>query len=355
MKIENVSEGQIFKNYKALCQELCEPVKTGKSKQLQLEDWKRYFEFSKSGNNFIIIETYETPIDKVDNRGKSEGSRRSIYGKAAQLLIVDLLARSHGYITISKSKLMRTIGMTNDNYSPCGQQVKKLAKYTDISEKFIYDFYNINNSNFTSIIESALNNLEDKSIIMYGKITKVSEYGHKYTRTATKYEERRILEAEKETLEELGFEEKSKIRISNKWNKFKKEVENKLNKTTNIKYYYSAYEITVNKKYIDQERNKLADLLLEQVTRHETLHDLNSTIIEHFLLNSAVRHDNGFTAFKLATIRQDANYIEYMTRLASLLIDSKSRSIVSEVESIQLEEELPIELLNEIEQILLFG
>jgi hypothetical protein len=355
MNISNISEGQIFKNYKALCAEINEPIKTGKAKQLQLQDWERYFEYSKSGNSFIINKIYEIPKEKVDGRGKSEGSRRSIYGNATQLLITDLLARSNGYVTISKNKLMLSIGMININFGECSQQVKKLAKYTDINEKFIYDFYNINNGNFTRIIESALNNLEDKSIIIYSRIIKVCEQGRFSPRKATKWEETQILECEKEVLEELGFENKSDVRVSSKWVKFKQGVQNKLSERTEIKYYFYAYEITVNKKYIEQERNKLADLLLEQVVRDETLNNLNSTIIEHFIHNSQERHTNGFTSGKLSKIRLDKNYIEHMKHLATLLIDKDAPRIIDYVAKINLEEELPLELLDEVEQMLLFG
>ena len=44
---------QIFKNYKELCEYLDEPIKTGKSKQLQLKDWERYFSYEKEGQKFI--------------------------------------------------------------------------------------------------------------------------------------------------------------------------------------------------------------------------------------------------------------------------------------------------------------
>ena len=41
--MKQINEGQIFKNYKKLCEYLEEQVRTGKSKQLQLKDWNRYF------------------------------------------------------------------------------------------------------------------------------------------------------------------------------------------------------------------------------------------------------------------------------------------------------------------------
>jgi hypothetical protein len=350
MNINNISEGQILKNYKALCAELNEPIKTGKAKQLQLKDWERYFEYSKSGNSFIINKIHEIPIEKEDHRGK-----KSIYGNAIQLLITDLLARRKGYLTISKNRLMFSIGMISINYGECSQSVKKLAKYIDMNEKMIYDFYNINNSNLTGILETALDNLHDKSILMYNRIFKVVEQGRDISRVATKHEVSKILEYEKETLEELGFKDKSSVRVSNKWVQFNKEVKNKLNKYTEIQYYFSAYEITVNQKYIEQERNQLAELLLEQVVRDETLNNLNSTIIENFIHNSEKRHLNGFTAGKNAKVRLNDKYVENMTELASLLICKTATSILPFIRKIELEEELPLELLNDIEQAMIFG
>lgn len=355
MNINSISEGQIFKNYKALCAELSEPIKTGKAKQLQISDWERYFEYSKSGNSFIINKIYDEPTEKVDNRGKSEGSRRSIYGNAIQLLITDLLARRHGYVTISKNKLMASIGMINVNYGECGKSVKKLAQLVDMDEKMIYDFYNINNCNLTGMLETALDNLQDKSIIMYNRIFKVCEVSKFTPRKANKYEVAQIMEYEKETLEELGFLTKSKVRVSNKWNVFQKEVQKKLSEYTDIKYYYSAYEITVNQKYIEQERNKLAELLLEQVVRDETLNNLNSTIIEQFMINSESRHENGFTSGKKAKIRLDESYIENMKELASLLICNTAPNILSNVRKVEIIDDLTLEWLNDLEHDMLFG
>jgi hypothetical protein len=348
--MNNISEGLIVKNYKALCELLGEPIKNGKSKKLQLEDWNRYFEYNKSGNSFIITKIFEAPKDKQDGRGK-----KSIYSNAIQLLITDLLARKQGYITISKHKLMFSIGMININYGECGKQVKKLSKYINMDEKMIYDFYNINNTNLTGILETALDNLQDKSIIMYNRIIKVCENGKFTPRIATKSEVSQIMECEKETLEELGFTEKSKVRVSNKWTEYKKEVQNKLSKCTEIQYYFYAYEIIINQKYIEQERNKLAELLLEQVVRDETLENLNSTIIEQFTHNSELRNAKGFTSGKWSKVRSSKDYINNMKELASLLICKDASNILPFVRKVVLEEELPLDMLDELEHMMLFG
>ena len=67
--MKKINEGQIFKNYKKLCEYLEEPVKTGKSKQLQLKDWNRFFNWHKEGNQFVVDKVYDIALEKVDNRG----------------------------------------------------------------------------------------------------------------------------------------------------------------------------------------------------------------------------------------------------------------------------------------------
>lgn len=353
MNIEKLYVGQTFKNYKMLCEELGMEAKKANSKKAQLKELDRFCRYHNVGQTFYIDEIYETPKEKVENRGKSEGSRRNIYGNAVQLLITDLLAKSDGYITISKNKLMLSIGMININYGYCGQQVKKLAKHININEKVIYDFYNTNNSNFTGIIETALNNLEDKAVIRHNKIIKVCDQGKYTTRVATKLEELQIMEYEKETLEELGFDSKSKVRVSKKWTEFKKETQKKLNKNTTIQYYYSAYEIIINKKYIEEERNKLADLLLEQVVKNETVSNLNSTIIENITKNAENRQNDISKQGKMSRVRNSFTYIEDIKKLATILVDKSTRNITNEIKNIKLEEELPPDIIEQCE--LLFG
>jgi hypothetical protein len=68
MKIKNLEVKQTIKNYKELCNILNEKVKSGKSKQLQLKDFERYFKYHKEGNKFIIDQIYNKPKKKINNR-----------------------------------------------------------------------------------------------------------------------------------------------------------------------------------------------------------------------------------------------------------------------------------------------
>lgn len=60
MKIDNLKEGMIIKNYNDLCSILDTPKKQGNSKISQLKDLERYCEFHKEGNKFVVDDIYTT-------------------------------------------------------------------------------------------------------------------------------------------------------------------------------------------------------------------------------------------------------------------------------------------------------
>lgn len=72
MVIGSIKVGMKFGNYRQVCAALKEPIKSGSSKRSQIKRWKRYFNYEKIGNGFLIKEIYEDPIPKP----RRLGSRR---------------------------------------------------------------------------------------------------------------------------------------------------------------------------------------------------------------------------------------------------------------------------------------
>jgi hypothetical protein len=350
MKIENLYVGQSFKNYKELCAELGMEIKSStNSRNAQFKELERYCKFNKIGHKITIEEIYESPIDKVDNRG---GNFNTIYGDIIQILIADLLAQCNGHLSISRSKLMNSIGMVNKNYSEGRETVQQLSKYIEIDEKFIYDFYNTSTSNFRSTIETALKSLMDKRVIMYNTLIKVSDKGSFKTRTAKEHELQLIMSIETKTLEEMGYEQISAVRVSKHWKKFKQIVNDLLHDKSDIDFYYTAYDITINEEYITKERNKLVDLLLKKVERAESKDELNKLVYTNTMSNAQKRHAKGSTSGKMSKTRQDNNYVENIKCLADLLIDQKSPYIMQDVKNIKIEKDLfTPELLAELDDL----
>lgn len=354
MNIDKLEVGQSFKNYKEMCSELeMEVKKSVDTKNAQFKELSRYCKYSKVGHRITILDKYETPLPKIDNRGKSEGTRKakSVYGDMIQLLILDLLAQcKHGRISISRSKLMLSVSMINSNYSACGEQTKKLSKYTNIDEAVIYDFYNTSKSNFKSTVETALSNLMDKRIIWYDTVTKIRELGGHEHRLATDDEKEIILEVEKSILEELGYEKISEVRISKHWRLFKRKVKFLLHSKSEIDFYYSAYNINANEKYLEEERDGLISYLLEDAERKEFKGELNSTICENLSKSAHKRHEKGFLSSG-KIFRMDENYTNSINELIGLLIKSSTPNVIKQVQDTEIEDELTeeqMELLRDL-------
>lgn len=118
MKLSNIVNGMTVKNYKAMCELLEEPVKVGKSKQLQIKDWDRFFTYEKQGNKFANIQLREEVKKKEDNKTS----------KLASLLFDSLLEVIYEYdscatdyekkrvVFISNYNISRSLGLINKNF-----------------------------------------------------------------------------------------------------------------------------------------------------------------------------------------------------------------------------------------------
>lgn len=346
MKIENITSGQVFKNYKELCLELEMEIKTStNSKKAQIKELERHCKLNKIGHKFYIEEVYDAPKMKVENRGKNESN--NVYGQLVQLLITDLLAQCNGHLSISRSKLLRTISMTNKNFSTCGEHVRKLSVYTDTPEAVIYDFYNSSNGTFKSAIETALNKLMDKRVIMFDKVTKVSYFDNTSPVKANQKEKLLILDIEKKILKQLGYEQISDVRVSKHWKLFNRLVKEKLHKESDINYYFLAYDITVHEEFIKEERNQLFKLLLENATRVKYKNELNSTVKQRILSNAEKRHWNSNISSKMGKERRKFTYVSDINKLIELLIDVNADDIIQEVMLLEDEilEDLELDIL----------
>jgi hypothetical protein len=76
MNLDTICEGMVIKNYRQLCKILDIEEKTGQSKQYQVKDLQRYFQFSRSGQSIIVDKIYETPTEKIS---RSNQNRKNKY------------------------------------------------------------------------------------------------------------------------------------------------------------------------------------------------------------------------------------------------------------------------------------
>lgn len=328
MKIEKLYEGQVFKNYKELCKELEIEVKQGNSKKTQIKEIERYCLLEKKGHNIIIKEVFSVPLPERKGRG-----RNNVYGDLLQLLVTDYLIdtwkRTEKYtITMTRNALLEEVKMINHNYSICSANVTHLSTLTQIDSNVIYDFFNSTNSTFKYSLESCLDNLRNNALIMYSKITIVADSKGNH-RNATEIEKEKILIAEKEALTELGYKRISQVRVSKNWENFKRLVKTKLKDTEKceFEYYYSSYEIIMNRKEIENSHNEMLIKTLSLIEREESKDNLNAIICDRLLENAINRRSKTKIESPLFQLRHRDDYVENNEKLISILIDKSSDNI----------------------------
>ncbi|USK86168.1 hypothetical protein [Peribacillus asahii] len=354
MNIENISKGQIFKNYKHLCQELDESIKAGKSKQLQLKEWKRYFSYSKDGNKFIVTEIYETPFEKVENRGGANHLLPHAY--KMENIFLHLLNTNNGKLSLTMNTLLRKMEMVNSNFKYGSRNKRKVSKYLNIKPAFLEEFFVATKRTLSDNIESMMNRLEKEKVIKwhtikmvrivkatnvineFGEIaldseTIVDEYDNeevKYSakilttenfRPATNEEIELIKEIEDDTMEELNCKNKQEIVVKDRWREFRNIVNRTLKNRANIQFYYDSYEI-----------EKIGDY---KPVEQEDVLTLNHNVQHQLLTNWERRQQKALEKGKSKLIRIDEQYIPNANKFIDVFVNVEYENIVEELTKIK--------------------
>jgi hypothetical protein len=284
MKIDNLTEKQVIKNYKDLCSMLEIEPKTSNSKNAQLKELETYCCYHKEGNKFIIDKIYEIKKEKQDNRKNNVGSRAEYINDIELRLLGELLTKGkNNNLTIGKSVLLRDIGLVNSNYSFCKKRQEKLANYLDIDKETIYDYYNSVDSMVVNNLERALKTLANEKIldidtttiicknklitVSYDHRTIIDEYDEEIDKIvpiadttiiyeeATDEEKDIILQAEGKILDKMKVKRVTDLfglgKIKEYFKKCYREIRKELK---DFNYYFKAYRITYN---YDRIVNKL--------------------------------------------------------------------------------------------------
>lgn len=394
MNIDKLKEHQIIRNYKELCNILGVKVCNGRSKTFQLKEFERYFKYHKVANCYIIDEIYDLTKEKEDKRKDiRKVSNNNKYSKHIQGLIIDLLAQSKDErVCLSVGTLLDKLGMVNDNYLVGRQNIPKLSEVINVPEENCYDFYNYTQRNLKTKLESALNGLRRRALVMwttevvlcikvpdattndYDTIQLNDEAKGKYTgstvvnyktehRKATRSEKRMVLRAENEVLEELGFYTLQGIFLAGGWKIFKEKVHKKLWEAGNIEYYYTAFEIVYNYDHIYEElseEDKIAIKTLENEERLNKQQILNEDICKNTIRNAKTRATrtknkvkNNENVHKKDLLLTTDDYVKHTETLTNTVVSTKTASMKNTLKA-ELEEIKGAEQINLLEEDLPF-
>ena len=236
--------GMVIKNYKELCNLLGVETKTGKSKQLQLKEFKRFFDWEKAGQNFIITDIYDTPLPKEDLRKKGNNS---IYKNYIELILLQYLLKQEGYKkTFTKRNWLELLGMINKKY---GKEPREKLKKLDyrINNHEINLFYVRSNRKLEQILFTALKSLEREKLIIVEFETVVvfiDDYGKEHRFIANDRQKKNILTVERNVLTNvMVYKSMFQVCMNNKLKEYFNAVDEELNKLYGWNYYYKQIKI----------------------------------------------------------------------------------------------------------------
>lgn len=224
--INNLKQGQVFKNLKELCECIgIEYKDSTNSRKAILKDLERYFLYHKEGRKIVIDEIYAEPKEKIDNRGKSEGSRNNYKGKYAEYIDVLLLQylqeqenKNTCKIYTTNNIIAENTGIINCNYRTAFSNREKF--YNVVKDKFeietnVYcmkDAFNMIKTKIREIIKASLDRLQKAEKLSYETCYFV--FANHTMKVPNKYEMEVITNAESEIIEQMG---KTKKQIDNNY------------------------------------------------------------------------------------------------------------------------------------------
>lgn len=352
MDLSKIKEGMEVETYKVLCKLLDEREKSGNSKKAQLKKWKTFFKWRNVGRKFIIDKIYSIPINKIDMRGRSEGSllsNRAKYVENIEVLLLDLLSQAdcntQEGLLISKATLLRAFNMINDNYYKYKDNQVELKETLNIRKETIEDFYDTTSSMLQNNIESALKNLRRRSLVSWGKkvavnrvMSKESEHEVLKISMATPQEEVAILDIELEILE--MFAEKYEIDINcarwqdlvkkllfinNEYEVYDNMVKTNIRERLNIISYFNAYHINFDLKVISNAKQQY---LLSMKKRKNSQSQINKGIRKRISDNAEKRTEKAKSENKIETkYRKTKKYKQDINKMSKTLINEKTKEI----------------------------
>lgn len=361
---KNISKGYIFKNYSDLATQLNLDKKTGNSKIAQLKEIQRFLKLKKKGRSFIVEEVYNIPLSK-------EVLNKTTYINIIEKLVLDTLAKSEDYhISITSNSFIKHFNMVNINYIECKKRKNKLAKYTDIDELTINDFYESTHSMLKRNVTTTLDNLKKKRLVdWYNKLmvceivqpekanisrhifVENGEQKERYEakahlmykhREATERERQIILGIEYSCCKDLECENIQQVIKKGKYHIFTESIKERT-LIHNIAYYYYSYDMIINHKGIKDRQETINKLLLDDIQRCEEEINLNKQIISKVNANTIKRHEKAKLDNKIdkdiVRIRKTNQYIKDIIELGKILLSDDYKDINNEVYKIDMNEQ----------------
>lgn len=279
--------GMVFKNYKATCEFLEEPVKTGKSKRLQSTEWKKYFAWETDKQKYIITEVIDKEYTKIVNK------RNTVFKDSITTIVLNILYNSdHNPYIKTKNGLNTTIGITNSKFQEFYSNGVARARYAKENNHLFFsvdDFFTRTASNNKNRLTRVLDDLSKRDFVTYKNsyiLVNKGENGFDIYRQTTEEEETTVRDLRRRLLNEMKMESLSDVFKKGQQDVFYKKLNPIINEKLKVDWYYPVVSIAYNAQLVE-------DYLIE-----------NDAILSNEQLNVEVRRLNDLTVDRIIKLAQ---------------------------------------------------
>lgn len=338
--------GMVIKNYKILCELLGEQVINtgGNQRKCQLQKFERFFRWEKNGQKFIILDIYDEPLPKKDDR---KNGNNTIYIKYIETIVLKYIQCKKGKTcSLTKRQLWDILGMINNHYNNIPlRQLQKEPSLCELRNFDLQRFYLRCNSMLTRILFSALSNLRKRSLIMYESeiiIVESDTNGKLHYHIANDKEKQMILRVERDVLIKMGFASTSHAACCMKLEEFYHNVNDELferygwdHKFERIKLIFNREDVIDGLRENEYELQKLMlnEIIVEAVNKNA------ETVFNNREKKSLIEYkeyiDNGNNWFgKVPSIeetnifRYPESYVKIQKELSKKLLQLRDNEVV---------------------------
>lgn len=243
--------GQIFKNYKELCEFMGWKITTGKSKIAQMKELDTLCKWHKEGNKIVIDEVFEKQLIKKDNRRD-----KAIYVNPIKGILFYSLKNFKGELYFSVNKFIEILEIFNKRYFDLQiySDYQKLSLETGVDIFTLKGFKIGSKREAQRIIERALKSMKSQRILDYmqGRIIVTNDKNYRF---ATPEERRIIQRIEEEELQKLNCLNMASLKYKNLENKFYHRTKQRFQEEglEYIDYTFYGYSIVSHDKTIAEQ------------------------------------------------------------------------------------------------------
>lgn len=210
MKIENIKPGDVFKNYKELCEALEIEPTGGNKKKANLKELLTLADYDTAGREFIIKTIYEKPMfilftdegDKSPTKFSQDERGYKFTPYVTSVLLRYLIHESEGETAyLNRTKLYQFLGLFNENMNILEKE-KAFKTSSDITHEEFSFIKNQAYSKANEIVNNALVSLRNQRLVYDNTIVLITELSGT-EREATTDEIREIMKIERGILDNL--------------------------------------------------------------------------------------------------------------------------------------------------------